>query len=107
MKNSTIADHTKAITDLLNVEVMRTLEKLREAENEALERIRKIAPVEYDYEAAAAYLSIRRRTLERRVARRQITFRKDGQRVLFTQSALDQYKMTLTTERREPRTLTL
>ena len=86
---------------------MRALGRLREAEREALERIQQIAPNEYDYAAAASYLSIPRRTLERRVADRKISFRKDGKRVLFTHSALEQYKTTLTTNRREPRPLTL
>lgn len=102
-----VATHTRAIADLLNEQVARALRSLREAEREALQRIQRIAPNEYDYAAAASYLSIPRRTLERRVADRKISFRKDGRRVLFTRSALDQYKTALTTSRREPRPLTL
>ncbi|SRR5260221_10865841 len=102
-----IAIHTRAIADLLNEQVSRTLQRLREAEREALERIQQISPHEYDYDAAAIYLSIPRRTLERRVADRRISFRKDGKRVLFTKSALDKYRTTLTTNRREQRPLTL
>ena len=102
-----VATHTRAIADLLHEQVARALRSLREAEREALQRIQRIAPNEYDYAAAASYLSIPRRTLERRVADRKISFRKDGKRVLFTRSALEQYKTTLTTHRREPRPLTL
>lgn len=102
-----IATHIRAIAELLHEQAVRALWRLREAEREALERIQQIAPSEYDYAAAASYLSIPRRTLERRVANRKISFRKDGKRVLFTRSALDQYKTTLTTNRREPRPLTL
>ena len=102
-----IATHTRAIADLLHEHAARALMSLREAEREALQRIQQIAPNEYDYDAAASYLSNPPRTLERRVADRKISFRKDGKRVFFTRSALDQYKTTLTTNRREPRTLTL
>jgi excisionase family DNA binding protein len=102
-----IAMHTRAIADLLNEQVMRTLLRLREAEREALERIQQICPHEYDYDEAAIYLSIQRRTLERRVADRRISFRREGKRVFFTKSALDQYKTTRTTNRREQRDLTL
>ena len=102
---ASITDHTKAIADLLNGEVERTLARLRAAEAEALERIAGIAPVEYDYERAAAYLGVSVRTMEDRVARREITFRRDGRRVFFTQSSLDQFKAAHTTKRREPRPL--
>ena len=102
-----IATHMRAIADLLHEQAMRALGRLREAEREALERIQQITPNEYDYATAASYLSIPRRTLERRVADRKISFRKDGKRVLFTRSALEQYKTTLTTNRREPRPFTL
>ena len=102
-----IAMHTRAIADLLNEQVMRTLLRLREAEREALERIQQICPKEYDYDEAAIYLSIQRRTLERRVADRRISFRREGKRVFFTKSALDQYKATRTTNRREQRSITL
>ncbi len=102
-----IARHTRAITDLLHEEVLSVLQRLHEAEREALERIQQIAPNEYDYNSAAIYLGIPRRTLERRVGDRKVSFRKDGKRVLFTKSALDQYKVTLTKKRREQRTLTL
>ena len=101
-----IAMHTRAITDLLNEHVARTLGRLREAEREALERIQQICPKEYNYDEATIYLSIQRRTLERRVADR-ISFRREGKRVFFTKSALDQYKTTRTTNRREQRALTL
>ena len=102
-----IAIHTRAISDLLNGHVARTLGRLREAEREALKRIQQICPKEYDYDEAAIYHSIQRRTLERRVADRRISFRKEGKRVFFTKSALDQYKATRTTNRREQRALTL
>jgi excisionase family DNA binding protein len=102
-----IATHMRAIADLLHEQAVRALGRLREAEREAMERIQQIAPKEYDYAAAASYLSIPRRTLERRVADRKISFRKDGKRVFFTRSALDQYKTLLTTNRREQRPLTL
>jgi excisionase family DNA binding protein len=102
-----IAMHTRAITDLLQGQVTLVLQRLREAEREALERIQQIAPIEYDYDSAATYLGIPRRTLERRVADRKVSFRKDGKSVLFTKSALDQYKATLTTNRRERRVITL
>lgn len=102
-----IARHTRAIADLLHEHVSRALQRLHEAEREALDRIQQIAPNEYDYDAAAIYLGIPRRTLERRVGDRKVSFRKDGKRVLFTKSALDQYKVTLTKNRREQRTLTL
>ena len=102
-----IALHTRAIAELLNEQVVRMLQRLRDAEREALERIQQICPHEYNYDAAAIYLSIPRRTLERRVADRKLSFRRDGKRVVFTKSALDQYRTTLTTNRREPRPLTL
>lgn len=102
-----IAMHTRAIADLLHEQAARALQRLHEAERDALERIQQISPNEYGYDAAASYLSIPRRTLERRVADREISFRKDGKRVLFTKSALDQYRTTLTTKRRERRPLTL
>ena len=62
---ATIEVHTKAIAELLNVEAARSLERLRKAEQEALERIGNIAPVELDYDAAAAYVGLSRRTFER------------------------------------------
>ena len=102
-----IATHMQAIADLLHGQAARALERLREAEREALQRIQHIAPNEYDYATAATYLSIPRRTLERRVAKREITFRRDGKRVFFTRSALDQYKTMLITNHRERRTITL
>ena len=102
---ASITDHTKAIADLLNGEVERTLARLRDAEREALARIAGIAPVEYDCARAAAYLGVSVRTMEDRVARREITFRRDGRRVFFTQSSLDQFKAAHTTKRREPRPL--
>ena len=101
----TIAEYTRAIADLLNAETGQMLERLREAEMEAMARIGNIAPVEYDYDGAAAYLRIPRRTLERRVSAHAITYRKDGQRVFFTKSALDQYMAGLVTKRRELRPL--
>ncbi|MEO6742690.1 MAG: excisionase family DNA-binding protein [Chthoniobacteraceae bacterium] len=102
-----IAAHTRAIADLLYEQARNALGRLREAERETLERIQQTSPRDYDYDAAAIYLAIPRRTLERRVADREISFRKDGKRVRFTKSALDQYKTTLTTNRRERRPLTL
>ena len=102
-----IAAHTRVIADLLYEQASSALRRLREAEREALEQIQQIAPRDFDYAAAAKYLSIPRRTLERRVANREIAFRKDGKRVLFTKSALDQYKTTVTTNCRECRPLTL
>ena len=102
---ASITDHTKAIADLLNGEVERTLARLRAVEAEALERIAGIAPVEYDCARAAAYLGVSSKTLRRCAAGRHITFRKDGRRVFFTQSSLDQYKAAHTTKRREPRPL--
>lgn len=106
-KEDAIVAHTRAIAELLCEQATGAMLRLREAECEALERIQQIFPRDYDYDAAALYLSIPRRTLERRVAERGISFRKDGKRVLFTKSALDQYKATATTNRRERRTLTL
>jgi excisionase family DNA binding protein len=100
-----ISVHAAAIADLIMVETAQTFDRLREAEREALARIASIAPVEYDYERAADYLGVSVPTLERRVANREITFRRDGRRVFFTQSALDQFKAAHTTKRREPRPL--
>lgn len=100
-----ISVHAAAIADLIMVETAQTFDRLREAEREALARIAGIAPVEYDYERAAAYLGVSSKTLRRCAARRGITFRKNGRRVFFTQSALDQYKAAHTTKRREPPTL--
>ena len=83
------------------------LRRLREAEREVLEQLQQIASRDFEYDTSAKYLSIPRRTMERRVADREISFRKNGKRGLFAKSALDQYKMTITMNGRECRPPTL
>lgn len=102
-----IAAHVRRITDLITAQAHAALGRLELAETEAAERIAAIAPAEYDYEAASRYLSTPRRTLERRVREKRIAYRKDGARVLFTRSALDEYRATLTVARRPIRPLSL
>ncbi|MEA3211005.1 MAG: hypothetical protein QOE70_4062 [Chthoniobacter sp.] len=102
-----IAAYSKAITELLTTETTLVLTRLQEAEKEAIARINQIAPTLYDYDAAAVYCSESRRTLESRVAHKEIAFRKKGHRVLFTRGALDEYLQSQTTAKRELRPLTL
>lgn len=102
-----IDKHARAIADLIRNEAAAALARIAAAQEEALERVEQLTPADYDYAAASRYLGIPRRTLERRVRAHKISFRKDGQRVLFTRTALDEYKLQLTTNARPLKPLSL
>lgn len=90
-----IKPHLDRITAIIGDEVEAILQRLHAVEKDAHERITAVGPpVEFDYDGAAEYLHISRRSLERVVDARAIGFRRAGKRVFFTKAALDEYMQT-------------
>lgn len=84
--------HFHQICEALATGAKAALARVNAEAEEAMQRIRDAAPVIFDYDGAAAYLGMPRRTLERRVSERGIEFRRDGRSVTFTKTALDEYQ---------------
>lgn len=88
-----LVEQSRILADLLASEVEQIFSRLQSAEAEAMSRIQALAPVdEFDLKAAAKYLGLPARTLQRRIRDRLIAYRRDGRRVLFTRTALDEYR---------------
>lgn len=89
-----LTELAKGVAAIFEEEMIAALERLRVVEDEARRRIEAMSPPnELNIDQAAAFLGISKRTLERRVAKRAISYRRDGARLLFTRAALDEYRL--------------
>jgi hypothetical protein len=92
-KRLQIVEATGHILALVEQSFVDILEQLEAHAEKARLRINALAPpAELDAPAAAAQLSMSESTLRRRVKNREIAYRRDGVRLLFTQASLDEYR---------------
>lgn len=92
-----VANLAHKIAALFEREILASLERLSEMEQDFRSSVEQLAvPMEFDVHSAARYLGMSSTTLRRRAASREIAYRREGVKLLFTRAALDEYRNSTT-----------